>query len=350
MGCGLASNPEPPTLWLPAPVKDLTAVRVGNQVHFHWTMPRATTDKVPLKGAQRAHFCRENAGAASSPAACVSAGDGQFAPGKPADFTAAMPAEAIAGVPRAVSYFVELENHAGKTAGPSNAALVAAGPAPSELTGLHLSAQPAGVVLGWVAAPPRAGMVLRIHRTLIQPPATQKNGPAKAPAANGVAPPQQQTLEVDLSQSDRGQALDHDVPLDHVWKYQVERVVRVEIDHHALEIAGEPSDAMTIDAKDSFPPAVPAGLEAVVDEQAHAIDLSWVPDTDADLAGYNVYRRDVASTSGPERISGSKAIVPPSFSDPNPRAGHRYAYSVSAIDQDGNESARSGEIEEQLPQ
>jgi hypothetical protein len=30
--------------------------------------------------------------------------------------------------------------------------------------------------------------------------------------------------------------------------------------------------------------------------------------------------------------------------------GQRYAYSVSAVDHDGNESARSPEVEEQLPQ
>jgi len=57
-GCGLAANPQPPTLWLPAPVKDLTAARAGDQVHLHWTMPKNTTDKVALKGYQRAKvFC-----------------------------------------------------------------------------------------------------------------------------------------------------------------------------------------------------------------------------------------------------------------------------------------------------
>ncbi|MGB6610620.1 MAG: hypothetical protein WBE63_12845, partial [Acidobacteriaceae bacterium] len=49
-GCGLASNPQPPTLWLPEPVKDLAATRVGDAVHLHWTMPKETTDKVALKG------------------------------------------------------------------------------------------------------------------------------------------------------------------------------------------------------------------------------------------------------------------------------------------------------------
>ncbi|MGA8109961.1 MAG: fibronectin type III domain-containing protein [Acidobacteriaceae bacterium] len=316
-------------------------------------MPRQTTDKVPLREAQLAHICWETAGAgegraAFNPGACASAGDGRFAPGKQADFTAAMPAELIGGTLPVVNYFVELENHAGKTAGPSNAALVATGSAPAVMAGLHLSAQPAGVVLHWVPATPQAGMVLRIRRTLSDPGRATGRGAGKA--SGNAAPQEQQTLEVDLGRTDPGEALDHDALLDHVWKYQAERVLRVEVDHHALEIAGEPSAAVTIDAKDVFPPAVPAGLVAVADGQAHAIDLSWVPDTDPGLAGYVVYRRDLATGSAPERISAAQPIVPPSFTDAHVVPGHRYAYSVRAVDQDGNHSLSSGEVEEELPQ
>lgn len=348
-GCGLESNPQPPTLWLPAPVKDLTARRVGNEVHLHWNMPRATTDRVPLKGPQKAHFCweGESSGAAAGfhSNACTAAGDRQFAPGKPADFTAALPPELIAGAPGAVAWFVELQNPAGKTAGPSNPAFVAAGPAPSAVTGFHLSTQPEGVVLHWIPAAPEAGLVLRIHRSLVKPA-----GGKAAPQRNGAAPPAQQTLEVDLSGQDRGEALDRDAALDHVWTYWVERVRRVDADRQTLEIGGLPSSTETIDARDAFPPAVPAGLATVADAQEHAIDVSWIPDTEADLAGYVVYRRDRTAASGPVRVSGAKPIVPPSFTDANVIPGHRYAYSVSAVDQDGNESARSGEVEEELPQ
>jgi fibronectin type 3 domain-containing protein len=68
------------------------------------------------------------------------------------------------------------------------------------------------------------------------------------------------------------------------------------------------------------------------------------------LAGYVVYRRDVTAGGAVERISGSALVVGPSFSDSTVVAGHRYAYAVSAVDADGNESAQSGEVEEGLPQ
>jgi len=359
-GCGLAANPQPPTLWLPAPVKDLAAARVGDAVHLHWTMPKNTTDKVALKGDQRAHVCWEPVGAGSSgqkaasggkPRAgaatfdaktCRAAGDGMFAPGKAADFTAKLPGELTAGAPRATAFYVELENHAGKTAGPSNAAWVAAGAAPPAVTGLRLESSAAGVVLHWGAAAPEAGMVLRIERTLVAQP-----GAVKANESLGVPPPEHQVLEVDLDTADPGGAVDHDAELDHTWKYSAERVVKVKAGGQALEIAGVAAEPVTIDAKDVFPPAVPAGLAAVVDEEAKAIDLSWTPDTDADLAGYFVYRKDETAGTGWERLT-PKVLVPPSYSDGTVVAGHRYAYAVTAVDADGNESGKSGEVEEEL--
>jgi hypothetical protein len=335
-------------LWLPAPPKDLTATRVGDDVHLHWTMPKNTTDKVALKGAQRAHFCWVGASTPTlpfDPKACKPAGDGMFPPGKPAEAKVHMSAELTAGSPRAVSWFVELQSHAGKTAGPSNGARVAAGTAPPEAKGLHVELRPEGVVLHWIQAQPQPYMVLRIHRELVSKP-----GAAKANHENGLPPPDQQTLEADLDKTDPGEALDRDAPLDHVWKYSVERVLRLEIDKQALEIAGAPSETVTIDAKDVFPPAVPSGLVAVVDAQAHAVDLSWSPDTDADLAGYVVFRRDETAGTAMERVSPKTPLVAPSFTDTGVVPGHPYAYTVTAIDQDGNESAHSTEAEEELPQ
>lgn len=346
VGCGLAANPQPPTLWLPQPVKNLTANREGDEVHLHWSMPRDSTDKLRLKGPQRAHVCWMPPGKLPFDAKnCTLAGDSEFPPNKPADFIATIPPDLTSGTTRAVSYFVELQNPAGKSAGPSNPAWVAAGPAPPPLTGLRLETRPEGVVLHWEPAPPAPSLVLRIHRMLV----VQQQGASKVAQSSGGPPPEQQTLEVNLNKSDPGEALDRDAPLNHIWRYTAERVLRVEADHRALDVGGRPAGPVTIDAKDIFPPAVPAGLAAVPDEQAHAIDLSWTPDSEADLAGYIVYRRDVTAGTGLERVSPT-LVVPPSFHDTQVQAGHRYAYAVSAVDQDGNESARSSETEEQLPQ
>lgn len=347
-GCGLASNPQPPTLWLPEPVKNLTAVRAGDQVELHWTMPRHTTDQVELKGPQRAHVCwiePMKTAQRFDAKACHADGDAEFPPDKPAAFTAQLPAELATGAPRAVAYFVELENHAGKTAGLSNAAWIAAGTAPPAVSDLHLEGVPNGVLVHWPPGAAEAGMVMRLRRTLVVQPKAPK-----PKEENGAPPPSQQTLEVDLSRSDEGGALDPDATLDHVWRYTAQRVLKVDVDGRTLEIAGAASEPVTIDAKDVFPPGVPAGLNAVVDEQTKAIDLSWTPDTAPDLAGYFVYRSDPTAGSGWEKVSGAAPVVPPSFEDRNVVPGRRYAYAVSAVDRDGNQSAHSSAVEEELPQ
>jgi hypothetical protein len=309
-------------------------------------MPRVTTDKVALKGPQRAHFCWVQSAVAVKPSTpCEAAGDGRFAPAKPADFSLQLPAELVSGAPHAVGFYVELENPAGKTAGRSNLALVAAGMAPVAVTGFGAEAQAEGVVLHWDKASSAAGLVLRIHRDLVKAAGAAKPGETQA-----AAPPEQRTLEVNLDAEDPGEALDRDATLDHTWRYTAERVQHVDVDRQVLEIAGDVSAAVTLDAKDVFPPQVPHGLAAVADAQAHAIDLSWMPDSEADVAGYIVFRRDVTARGAAERISGPKPMVAPSFNDTAVVPGHRYGYAVSAVDRDGNESARSDEVEEELPE
>jgi fibronectin type 3 domain-containing protein len=101
-------------------------------------------------------------------------------------------------------------------------------------------------------------------------------------------------------------------------------------------------------AHDIFPPTVPSGLQAVFSGpgQQAFIDLIWAPVTDADLAGYNLYRREPGST--PEKLN-SELLQAPAYRDMNVVKGRTYIYSVSAVDVRGNESVRSEETSESVP-
>ena len=79
-----------------------------------------------------------------------------------------------------------------------------------------------------------------------------------------------------------------------------------------------------------------------------AIDLSWQPNTEADLAGYVVYRRE--GDGGWQRVSPATPVVEPAFHDPQVQPGHTYRYAVSAVDNGGHESTRSAEAQETVPQ
>lgn len=336
-GCGMEAAPQPPTLKLPQPVTDLSGARHGDEVTLHWTMPKRDTDKVTLKGDQKVRVCRrlENGG-------CESAGDLLLAPATAAGYVDHLPGTIATGAPQLLVYTVVLANRLGHDAGPSNPVYTATGAAPARIENLSAEASADGVVLRWTAAPGPDKDLIRIHRTLVVDPKAKK--PDQAPASQ--APPNQ-TLEV--TGPDKGQALDRDAALDHVYRYTVERVRLITLQGHAIEETDAPSETITVDARDVFPPHVPEGLQAVADPDAHAIDLSWIPDTDADIAGYFVYRREQGSSAGSIRVS-SPGLVSPSFRDSSALPGHNYAYSVSAVDRDGNESARSADVEEGLPQ
>jgi fibronectin type 3 domain-containing protein len=72
-----------------------------------------------------------------------------------------------------------------------------------------------------------------------------------------------------------------------------------------------------------------------------------LPNSEPDLGGYFLYRRTQGTE--PQRLN-SEPVKSPAFRDPNIVAGERYFYSVSAVDLRGNESARSQEASEAVPQ
>ena len=76
------------------------------------------------------------------------------------------------------------------------------------------------------------------------------------------------------------------------------------------------------------------------------IDLLWAPVIDADLAGYNLYRKEAGSSA--VKVN-SDLIKAPAYRDISVISGKTYSYAVSAVDVRGNESARSDEAGETVP-
>lgn len=338
--CGTPAAPQPPSLNLPSPASDLAATRTGNAVQLNWTMPSRTTDKLPISGSITVHICR-----GETPASCVATGpDQSVAPGVEHTFTESLPASLTTGAPRLLHYWVELKNRKGRSAGLSNAASVLAGEAPGPITGLSAALHKDGVVLRW--APDGESVPVRLHRTLLTPePAHTKQGPLAAPPE-----PLQMNLLVDQDTL-AAVALDKSIRFGATYEYRAQRVANITENGQTLELAGDLTAPVRIEAKDVFPPAVPTGLAAVAtapqDNMPASIDLSWQPDTEADLAGYFVYRREDAEPW--QRISPVQPAVGPAFHDAGVQPGHTYHYAVSAVDQGGHESARSAEAEETAP-
>lgn len=339
-GCGTPAAPQPPSLKLPAPVNNLTAERTGNSVELAWTMPTRTTDRLPIDGKVTVHICRKEA---SGP--CTDVGPEQvIAPGAERTFTEPLPPALTAGQPRLLQYFIELKNQKGRSAGLSNAAMVAAGEAPGPIKGFSATLSKDGVVLHW--APDGESVPVRLHRTLLTPAPQAKQ--------QGLLAPSPETVEMVLlvdQDTLAAVALDKSVRFGSTYEYRAQRVAHVTIDGHAIEIAGALSSPVRIAALDVFPPAPPTGLAAVAIAPQNgtpaAIDLSWQPNAEADLAGYIVYRRE--NSGAWQRISPAQPVIGPAFHDADVEPGHTYHYSVTAVDQGGHESGRSAETQESVP-
>lgn len=310
-------------------------------------MPRRNTDKIPLKGDISAHICRRESDT-SDQASCVAAGESRFPPASDSSFSETLPAAFTSGPPRTITYYVELRNSHGRSAGPSNPATVLAGEAPLAVTGFAAEVRKQGVVLRWTATDP--GASIRLQRKLLTPPpAKVRTGPLPA------APePIEQNLLIESAQdSTPAQAIDKNIIFGNTYEYRAQRVVRVASGSNTLELEGELSAPIRVDALDVFPPAVPLGLAAVAtpadpaSNNPPSIDLSWQPNTEPDLAGYEVYRREDQTPW--QRISGDQPVIGPAFHDAHVLPGHTYRYGVSAVDKGGHESGRSAEASETVP-
>ena len=208
VGCGTPGAPQPPSLNLPDVIGDLSATRAGNQVMLTWMMPKRNTDKTPIKSEVPVRICRRESDASG----CDATGPDRMAgPGKTGTFMETLPASLSTGAPRLISYFVELRNNKGRSAGMSNAAVVLAGEAPAQIEGLKAEVQKQGVVLSWTQD--SESTAVRLERKSLSVTAKKEHGPlASAPE------PENQNLFVEAG--DQGRAIDKTVRFGQSFQYR----------------------------------------------------------------------------------------------------------------------------------
>ena len=123
-------------------------------------------------------------------------------------------------------------------------------------------------------------------------------------------------------------SIDNNIRFGETYDYRAQRVARVTIGGSTLELAGPLSAALRIEAINIFPPTAPKGLAAVAtaggNNTGPAIDLSWLPSSEADLAGYIAYRRDSDANATWQRISSAQPVIGPGYHDSNVQPGHTY--------------------------
>jgi len=336
--CATIGPPLPPSLDLPKSPTDLKAVRKGDRVTLTWTIPTTTTDRQTIRSLGPTQICRgpaelKNCGAPigktpSQLKSVKSAVQGTYVDTLPSEFLNDNPA-AFA------FYAVEVRNSEGRVAGLSNQVRVplthTLGPPQDFQAGVTSQ----GVVLSWRAQPPpeNSNAAVRYVVRILRRP------------IDG----QQQTVVGELPASGDQSVTDSTFEWEKTYRYHAETVTLVaESEKSPIQVEGDDTPEVTVFADDVFPPAVPAGLQAVFSGpgQKPFIDLVWAPVTDVDLAGYNIYRHEEGAA--PAKIN-AELLKSPSYRDSDGSSGRKYFYSVSSVDLRGNESARSEETSESVP-
>lgn len=337
-GCGTPGAPQPPSLDIPKPVGDLQAVRKGDQVTLVWTRPTDTTDNALVRRPGKMLVSRKLIGESAPFQAAQVVAQVTLVPAlqmpEPPPPTTTDSLQGIAPGGDFAVYTVLSQNSLGKAAGPSNAAsvpLVPVLPAPARVQAVPV---PTGISITWDQTwPPEnlthltAQYAYRINR--------REQG--------SVAPP---TMIKQVGASNEAMALvDISIEWQKHYEYWITPVTAWQGLGKKGTVEGADSAVVAVFANDIFPPATPAGLQAVysgIPEQPF-IDLSWTANTESDLAGYNVYRH--TENEAPVKVN-SELVKVPAYRDTKVKPGTKYFYSVSAVDLRGNESGKSAEASE----
>ncbi len=344
--CGTPGAPLPPSLNLAVPVDDLIASRRGYKVDLEWTLPHKHTDRTIIKHNPVTRICRRDGLTLMAKCTVIAEVEPPSAKapqkqkhGPPIGelrihYVDTLPEELCLKNPGGfVLYAVEEVNASGRSAGLSNQVPIPLVPviaAPDKLTA-EVSAE--GVRVSWSGPqPPQPppGVTYR-YRILRRP----------------VGAPAYIVLD-DVAPAAEGSYLDKTFAWEQKYEYRITTLGEAQSGRTSGAVEGEDSPSVEVFARDIYPPAQPVGLQAVFSSvgQKPFIDLTWAPNLESDLAGYNVFRW----TKGEEpRKLNQQLIQTPSYRDEKVEAGKTYFYAVSAVDLRGNESPRSATANEAVP-
>lgn len=356
--CGTPGAPRPPSLRLPETVRDLAIARQGSTVTLSWTEPQRTTDG-------------ENIRALGPTLVCMGVNDfpmthcdqmvadltlAQYASckpeiAKPASCAVTLPFEVQQQNPRGqATYAIEVLNTNGRSAGLSNQVRVPTAPTLAAPQNIRAEVTADAVVVNTGVPSSTPWFIDAPNVSPIQ------NKPWPNVWASLHVYRESDGHSVDLGIASFAAAsfpggklykfVDRSFEWEKTYLYRVAAVTTVSLpDGTIVDVRGDPTPDVKVFTQDIFPPATPQGLQAVASGvgQQPFIDLTWAPNTDADLAGYNVFRHEEGQP--PVKIN-SELVKTPAYRDAKVERGKTYFYAVTAGDLRNNESSKSQEASE----
>lgn len=363
-GCAAPGEPIERKPRAPTPVADLAAAQRGNEVGLTFTLPKESVDRRPLQQPPTIEIYRDfaplsaaaaNANTAPSAPAnptllvtIPSAMVGQYDDRGHIRYVDALKPEDFAQHPGAQAlYIVRTRMSPKKASADSNVAALRLEPAADAIADLQAQVTHQGLVLNWT--PPQKDLVgslppVTSYRIYRSEPASQSQASALTPAkTNSPA----NSPFVRIGDASAPPFRDAQIVFGNTYTYSVRSVSQ----YQDVQIESADSNLVTVTPRDTFPPSAPQGLVVVlVPARGSApayFDLSWSISPDNDIAGYNIYRSEQDGARGDKQ--NPQLLLTPSFRDMNVVSGHRYFYTVTAVDRAGNESSASAVASGEMP-
>lgn len=293
--CGKVGEPHPPAIRIPARVTDLKVVQDQYQVILSWTNPSKYIDGGKATDLSDVHVLRD--GKPIETIKVSGAGKVQTTPLPVTD--------AVGTTPK---YSIEVETSRGKHSETSNGVPIAIVTVPGVISNLKGAKDQGRIRLEW--SPPTLNASL-----------------AEVYIVRRAEDPTPHTVTETFFE-------DSGIETGKTYSYTV-TAARA----GTIPVPGPPSPPLLVTANDTTKPKTPTGLQPPLVSDTGAI-LQWDPNTEADLAGYWIYRSDNPAT-GFTRVN-MMIQTSPRFLDESYRPGMYYR--VSAEDADENESAPSASV------
>jgi len=348
LGCGAPGEPTPPSPPVPVAVTDLNAQQAGDAVQLTFTLPSKTItgDKLAeppaveiLRGILKPDGAPDNNSfrvVYTIPGSLMdnyaAEGHVRFADSVPPEETRAHPGAALA-------YRVRTRASRKRASADSNTVTVRVYPVPERIASVQSRATESAIELSWSAPvrtsggdPLPAFSGYHIYRSELDPTSADA-------ASKDLTQAKWISLLTLLASSPTTSYRDTFFDFGKTYLYVIRSVVLA----GGNELESGDSAPVIVTPRDIFPPAAPQGLVAAVlpgtAPGSLEVDLSWSINLETDLAGYRVYRSEEPGTRGQPLTP--DLLPTPSYRDTSVLPGHRYWYSVTAVDRAGNESEPS---------
>src|SRR5215472_200150 len=350
-GCGAPGDPVPPSPTVPVAVSDLVARQAGDGVELVFSLPARSASGEKLGATPAIEIVRGSLKANGTPDpksfrvvyTIPGALVGNYFAAGHVRFTDPIAPEESKTHPGATYAYLVRTRLSTKRASPdSNVVTARVFPVPQAISSVESRVSETAVNLSWpVPTETSTGNVVslisgyRVYRGEIDPHAPE-------PTSKDLSATHWLSRLALLGPSTTNSYSDAQFEFGKTYVYVVRTVILAD----GNEIESDNSEPVMVTPGDIFPPAAPQGPVAAVlpgaSPSAFVVDLSWSINLETDLAGYRVYRSEQEGARG--QLITPDLLPVPAVRDGSVALGHRYWYTVTAVDRAGNESPPSNPV------